>query len=83
MTRLDLTAFLCNVSGYSADRELLGGSVEAAVSAFLDELFTSENIVKAGFAFNSDLRYLCRSFPHLPCFQERQVRAFVLPITAE
>ena len=40
---------------------------EAALDNFLSALFSAEDIVKAGFAFNGDLRNLCRSFPQLTC----------------
>lgn len=40
---------------------------EAALDNFLSALLGAEDIVKAGFAFNGDLRNLCRSFPQLPC----------------
>lgn len=41
-----------------------------AVSDFLEELFNAKHIVKAGFELHGDVKYLCRAFPHMPCFQE-------------
>ena len=48
---------------------------EAALSDCLGALFSAQHIVKAGFGLQGDLKYLCRSFPHLPCFRCPEVNA--------
>jgi len=50
---------------------------EAALDAFLEELFTSEGVIKTGFELAGDLKNLCRSYPHLRCFS--QVRLVASP----
>lgn len=46
---------------------------EAALDGFLGALFAANDIVKAGFAFQGDLRNLCRSFPHMHSFGQGSV----------
>ena len=51
---------------------------EAALSDCLGALFSAQHIVKAGFGLQGDLKYLCRSFPHLPCFRCPEVMLVTL-----
>ena len=65
-------------------KPVAGGSLpalserEAALSDCLVALFSAQHIVKAGFGLQGDLKYLCRSFPHLPCFRCPEVTRVTL-----
>ncbi|GAB4817431.1 hypothetical protein N2152v2_004477 [Parachlorella kessleri] len=44
---------------------------EQVLSSLLQRLFEDAGVVKIGFAFSHDLRRLCESYSHLPCFASR------------
>ena len=47
---------------------------ERQLNAVLASLLASTIVAKLGFSLETDIRRLCSSYPHMPCFQTVRAR---------